>query len=327
MTHPLLQIIDLNKQLPKGFSIKNISFNQYFQQKIAIVGISGAGKSTLLKMIAGLLQPTSGKIIFNNERVIGPDEQLLPGHKKIGYLSQHYELLNNYIVKDLILFENKLTEQETESLFTICRINHLLLRKTNELSGGEKQRISLCMLLVKKPQLLLLDEPFSNLDLIHKTTLKKVLEDISDKLKITTLLASHDPSDILSWANEIIVIKDGSIVQQASATIIYNQPINEYVAGLLGIYNFLNDTQLLVITNEHFSEGNYIIRPQHISIATINNAMFSGKVVGINFFGNYYLANVLVDDFIITIMLLNKDVQLDELVSLSVDKNKIWKLS
>ncbi|MCX6208948.1 MAG: ABC transporter ATP-binding protein [Bacteroidetes bacterium] len=327
MTHPLLQIIDLNKQLPKGFSIKNISFNQYFQQKIAIVGISGAGKSTLLKMIAGLLQPTSGKIIFNNERVIGPDEQLLPGHKKIGYLSQHYELLNNYIVKDLILFENKLTEQETESLFTICRINHLLLRKTNELSGGEKQRISLCMLLVKKPQLLLLDEPFSNLDLIHKTTLKKVLEDISDKLKITTLLASHDPSDILSWANEIIVIKDGSIMQQASATIIYNQPINEYVAGLLGIYNFLNDTQLLVITNEHFSEGNYIIRPQHISIATINNAMFSGKVVGINFFGNYYLANVLVDDFIITIMLLNKDVQLNELVSLSVDKNKIWKLS
>ena len=327
MTHPLLQIIDLNKQLPKGFSIKNISFNQYIQQKIAIVGISGAGKSTLLKMIAGLLQPTSGKIFFNNERVIGPDEQLLPGHKKIGYLSQHYELLNNYIVKDLILFENKLTEQETESLFTICRINHLLLRKTNELSGGEKQRISLCMLLVKKPQLLLLDEPFSNLDLIHKTTLKKVLEDISDKLKITTLLASHDPSDILSWANEIIVIKDGSIVQQASATIIYNQPINEYVAGLLGIYNFLNDTQLLVITNEHFSEGNYIIRPQHISIATINNAMFSGKVVGINFFGNYYLANVLVDDFIITIMLLNKDVQLDELVSLSVDKNKIWKLS
>lgn len=326
MIHPLLQVIDLNKQLPKGFSIRNISFNQHIQQKIAIVGISGAGKSTLLKMIAGLIQPTSGKIIFNNESVIGPDEQLLPGHKQIGYLSQHYELLNNYVVKDLILFENKLTEQETENLFAICRINHLLLRKTNELSGGEKQRISLCMLLVKKPQLLVLDEPFSNLDLIHKTTLKNVLEDISNKLKITTLLASHDPSDILSWANEIIVIQDGAIVQEANADVIYNQPKDEYVAGLLGMYNKLNEVQLSVLSLKYFSKGNYIIRPQHISVATINNAMFSGKVMRINFFGNYYLVDVLIEDFTISILLLNSDVQIDELVSLSVDESKIWKL-
>ena len=118
--------------------------------------------------------PTSGTILFDGKRVAGPEEKLLPGHKQIGYLSQHYELLTHYRVEELIWFENKLDETDAKQLFEICRIDHLLQRKTNYLSGGEKQRIALCILLVKQPELLVLDEPFSNLDPIHTNTLKEV---------------------------------------------------------------------------------------------------------------------------------------------------------
>jgi len=104
-----------------------------------------------------------------------------------------YELHNNYYVKDLIWFQIKVDEKIAIQLFEICRISHLLERKTDQLSGGEKQRIALCMLLVKAPGMLLLDEPFSNLDPIHTEILKVVLDDITTTLKITCLLTSHDP--------------------------------------------------------------------------------------------------------------------------------------
>ena len=237
---PLLQVLNISKQYANGLLISNISFQQKKLQKIAIAGASGAGKTTLLKIISGNAQPNDGKVLLNGIKVIGPDEQLLPGHPQMGYLSQHYELLNNYKVEDLIWFDNKLPIDEASKLFNVCQINHLLKRKTDQLSGGEKQRIALCKLLVKSPQLLLLDEPFSNLDLIHKNTLKEVLTNITSKLQITCILTSHDPQDILSWADEILVMQDGVIIQKGTGEQIYYHPINEYVAGLFGKYNLLN---------------------------------------------------------------------------------------
>ncbi len=210
----LLEVKNITKQAGEKIIVSDISFQQEALQKIAITGESGAGKSTLLKIISAHAQTDSGVVIFNGERVIGPEEKLLEGHKDIAYLSQHYNLLNNYYVKDLIWFQIKAEEEEAKELFEICRISHLLERRTDQLSGGEKQRIALCMLLVKHPKLLVLDEPFSNLDPIHKNTLKTVLEDITERLQITCLLTSHDPHDTLSWADEIIVMKEGKIIQQ-----------------------------------------------------------------------------------------------------------------
>ena len=106
--------------------------------------------------------------------------------------------------------------EEAATLFEICQVDHLLKRRTDQLSGGEKQRIALCMLLVKCPKLLVLDEPFSNLDPIHKTVLKTVIEDIGKRLQITCMLTSHDPHDTLSWADEILVMKNGKIIQQGT---------------------------------------------------------------------------------------------------------------
>ena len=112
----LLQVQHISKQTGGNIIVDDTSFEQQALQKIAIAGESGAGKTTLLKMIAGYMQPTSGTILFNGKRVIGPDEKLLPGHKQIAYLSQHYELPNNYRVEELRWFENKLNEKEATQL-------------------------------------------------------------------------------------------------------------------------------------------------------------------------------------------------------------------
>ncbi len=194
----ILEVQHISKQYRGRMIIDDISFQQEALQKIAITGVSGAGKSTLLKIISGYVAQDSGVVMFNGVRVLSPEEQLYPGHKEIAYLSQHYELLNNYYVKDLIWHQIKIEEEAAAQLFEICRASHLLERRTNQVSGGEKQRIALCMLLVKSPKMLILDEPFSNLDPIHTDTLKLVLEEITNKLQITCLLTSHDPHDTLS---------------------------------------------------------------------------------------------------------------------------------
>ena len=314
----LLEVKNISKNIEGNIIIDDISFEQQALQKIAIAGESGSGKTTLLKMISGHAQPTSGKILFDGKRVIGPDEKLLPGHKQVAYLSQHYELLNNYRVEELIWFENKLSEEDAIKLFEICKIDHLLKRRTSQLSGGEKQRISLCMLLIRQPKMLVLDEPFSNLDPIHTNTLKDVLNDIAERLSITCLLTSHDPHDTLSWADKILVMKGGKVIQQGSPQEIYYKPTNEYVAGMFGKYNLLSPALAALFSIE--SNGNDVMtRPENFRIHKTGTGV-NGTINKINFEGNFYEAEVLINDEKIFVITSNKELMKGEKVFVSVNK-------
>ncbi len=317
----LLDVQHISKHQPDRIIVDDISFQQEALQKIAITGESGAGKSTLLKIISGYVQTDSGVVIFNGEKVIGPQDQLYPGHKEIAYLSQHYELLNNYYVKDLIWFQIKVEEQAAAALFEICRISNLLERRTDQLSGGEKQRIALCMLLVKSPKMLILDEPFSNLDPMHTDILKAVLEDITDRLQITCLLTSHDPHDTLSWADEIIVMKEGKIVQQGKPEAIYHQPANEYVAGMFGRYNLLNPTVAALFGID--SNGkDVILRPEEFVIN--NSDGVKGVIQKISFWGSFYEVEVLVEDVKIVLRMMKSEWKVEEELYIKIDKqNKV----
>ena len=315
----LLDVQNISKHQPDRIIVDDISFQQEVLQKIAITGESGAGKSTLLKIISGYTQTDNGVVIFNGEKVIGPKDQLYPGHKEIAYLSQHYELLNNYYVKDLIWFQIKVEEQAAIELFEICRISHLLERRTDQLSGGEKQRIALCMLLVKSPKMLILDEPFSNLDPIHTDTLKAVLEDITDRLKITCLLTSHDPHDTLSWADEIIVMKEGKIIQQGKPEIIYHHPVNEYVAGMFGKYNLLKPSVAALFGIE--SNGkDVIIRPEEFSINATSESGVKGIIEKISFWGSFYEVEVLVEDVKIVVKVMSNEWEVGDKIFIAVFK-------
>ncbi|HPH47837.1 MAG TPA: ABC transporter ATP-binding protein, partial [Chryseolinea sp.] len=240
----LLNISKIGKQIENNWVVKDVSFTQTRYQKIVVAGETGSGKSTLLKMIGGLVQPDAGSILFDNKNVDGPDEKLVAGHSSIAYLSQHFELPKFLRVEQVLRYVNSLSNKEANSIYTICQINHLLQRKTDQLSGGEKQRIAIARLLISKPKLLLLDEPFSNLDMVLKDILKSVIDNIMEKLRITCMLVSHDPADSLSWADEILVMKEGKVIQSGSPEEIYRNPINEYVAGLFGTYNVLTPTML-----------------------------------------------------------------------------------
>lgn len=269
-------------------------------QQVAIAGESGAGKTTLLKMISGYVQPDSGQVLFEGKRVPGPLEQLLPGHPRIGYLSQQYELRNNYRVEELVWFDNEMSRAEAEALFSVCEVGHLLHRKTHQLSGGEKQRIALCMLLVKSPRLLVLDEPFSNLDLIHKLTLRKVLSGIAAQLGISIILTSHDPYDTLSWAHTILVMRQGTIVQQGTPETIYHQPVNDYVAGLFGSYNLFQPQQAAQLGID--AGGHQImVRPEQLIITAPSANTVQGTIQKTSFCGSHFEAEVLALDTLLAI--------------------------
>ena len=249
-------------------ALENIKFTLQKNQRLAIAGETGSGKSTLLRIIAGLAAPINapeppkpaattapeppkpaaanapaakqGAVFFEGEKVTPPQERLIPGQPGIAYLSQHFELWHNYRVAEVLDYINDLEPADAQNLYHLCHIDHLLNRRTDQLSGGERQRIALARLLVHPPRLLLLDEPFSNLDMIHKRTLKAVLQKVTKAYGITTILVSHDPYDTLTWADKIIVLRDSHIVQQGPPRQVYEHPANEYVAGLLGDYTLAN---------------------------------------------------------------------------------------
>jgi ABC-type sulfate/molybdate transport systems ATPase subunit len=286
-----LEVSGISKRQGDALVLNNISLTQPAFRKTAIAGETGSGKSTLLKIIAGLEQAGSGTVLFRGRKVAGPDERLIPGHPGIGYLSQHFELRNNYRVEELLDYANKLGPDESAKLFDVCRISHLLKRKTDQVSGGEKQRIALARLLVGSPKLLLLDEPFSNMDPIHKNILKSVLQDISDQLQITCLLTSHDPLDTISWADEIGVMQKGEIIQKGTPAEIYHQPVSEYIAGLFGTYNlFDKETAALLpaLQNMHQVNGRYFARPEQFRISPASSYSIAGTISKISFWGAYY---------------------------------------
>ncbi|HSF44352.1 MAG TPA: ABC transporter ATP-binding protein [Chitinophagaceae bacterium] len=268
----MLSVEGIGRKKADSFILRNISFRQERGQHIAIAGETGSGKSTLLKIIAGLVQPHEGQVMYEGERVLGPDEQLIPGHPRIGFLSQHFELRNNYWVYEILEYANKLTEKEADQIFRICQIDHLLKRRTSELSGGEKQRIATARLLVNSPSLLLLDEPYSNLDMIHKQIMKQLLHDVSEKLGISSILVSHEPADILSWADHLMLLKDGEIVQQGCPEVLYKHPVNEYAAGLLGKFYRLPGYDMF-------------IRPEHVRVA---ESGIRGLILRKIFLGHHY---------------------------------------
>ena len=301
----LLKVSGIYRQEGNDFVLRDISFTQQQLQKIAIAGASGSGKSTLLKIIAGLLQTDTGEVLFENERVKGPHEKLIPGHPGIAYLSQHFELRNNYRVEEILSYANTLPQGEAGILYEICRISHLLKRRTDELSGGEKQRIALAGLLTTSPKLLLLDEPFSNLDLIHKNILKSVIRDIGEKLNITCTLVSHDPDDTLPWADEIFIMKDGQIIQKGPPAEIYRWPVDEYAAALFGKFSMLSQTQAGILFRlnaaKEENEKNIFIRPEHFKIAAEGEPSLKGKVSAVSFFGSYYEIEVMLPENKITV--------------------------
>ena len=289
----LLKLTGVSKKVRGSFAVKEISFSLPAHQQLAIAGETGSGKSTLLKLIAGILQPDEGVIFFDGKKVNGPNDQLIPGQAGIAYLSQHFELRNNYWVHEILSYANELPPEKAAQLYRICRIEQLLERRTDQLSGGEKQRIALTRLLIGAPRLLLLDEPFSNLDAAHKLTIKSILSTISAELDITCLMVSHDAMDLLPWAKSILVLEEGRIIQADRPEVIYNQPVNEYCASLFGPVNLLGQAEAAQLEPaiDLPAGKKLLVRPEQLVIVRDGPAI-TAIIREVAFMGSFYMLSV-----------------------------------
>lgn len=248
---------------------------------VSIVGESGSGKSTLLKLIYGILVPETGEVLYENKRIQGPGEKLIPGHDDMRMVTQEVTLNLYARVFDNISGQLSNTDLQTKNDLTVktmkfLRIDHLANKKIVDLSGGEQQRVAIARAIITEPTVLLLDEPFSMIDTILKKQLRDDIERLSKELNITVIMVSHDPSDALSLADKLVIIREGKVVRQGHPKEIYKNPESAYVAKLLGAANILN------------GEGSeqYAVYPQDVIIGDSENVI-EAKLKSIHFNGSY----------------------------------------
>jgi multiple sugar transport system ATP-binding protein len=230
---------------------------------IGLLGPSGCGKSTTLYMISGLEAPTSGQIFFGEEDVTD-----LPAEKRgIGLVFQNYALYPHMTVRQNIMFplqNMKLPKAEiiarTEKYARLVGIEELLSRKPKQLSGGQQQRVAIARALVKEPQVLLLDEPLSNLDARLRLQTREEIKRIQRKTGITTIFVTHDQEEAMSISDEIVVMKFGVMQQKGKPQEVYDNPTNQFVAKFLG-------TPPINIFNAVVNKGSLFIGPDLIGAA------------------------------------------------------------
>lgn len=297
--------VDISKKF------KNLQMRFCFQSdsnRIVLFGASGCGKSTLLKMIAGFFNPDSGSISIN-DRVLysSKNKQIIPAHlRNIGYLPQEYTLFPNMLVKDNILYGAKskkidISEEEFSYIIQKMDIENCIDRMPDTLSGGQQQRAALARVLIMKPEILLLDEPFSALDLPIRESLRDLVLEITEEMNIPAIFVTHDIEDAYIFAKDLMVIQDGIITEYSDKRSVYFTPKYVETAKLLDFKNIWHVTEIMDSIHLTNQNAEYIcIRPENVMIlrddVPLNNNlkenMMVCRVTGIYGRGRYIQLNV-----------------------------------
>ena len=228
---------------PNVVALDNISLKIESSEFFVTLGPSGSGKTTLLRIIAGLEKPTKGRVIIGDKVVVDAEKKVFvePGERNIGMVFQNWALYPHMTVYDNIAFPlriKKLPKNEIDKrvkeVAEALGIRELLNRKPSQISGGQQQRVAVARALVKQPDVLLLDEPFSNLDARIRVTAREFVREIQKTLGITTILVTHDQADAFAVGDRIMVLKDGKIQQVGTARQLYDEPVNLFVANFIG---------------------------------------------------------------------------------------------
>ena len=236
----MIDVIDLNKVFDNGFeALKSVNFSIEQGDLVCLLGPSGCGKSTILNMIAGLLQPTGGDIQFKKSSVINTE----PKDRNIGFVFQNYALYPHMTVLENIMFpltvgEKKISKEEAkkvaEEYMQLTNIEELAEKKPGTLSGGQQQRVAITRALVQKPEVLLLDEPLSNLDARLRLKIREEIRRLVKEVGITTIFVTHDQEEALSISDKIILLNEGVIQQHDDPQNLYLEPNNLFVAKFIG---------------------------------------------------------------------------------------------
>ena len=266
-----IKIQEARKEYGDFVALKNVSLDIKEGEFFTLLGPSGCGKTTLLRMIAGFNSIDGGAIYFN-DKIINKIE----AHKRdIGMVFQNYAVFPHLNVEENVAYGLKARnvpaneiKRRTDEALDLVQIKHLAKRKPNELSGGQQQRVALARAFVIEPSVLLMDEPLSNLDAKLRVQMRTIIKKLQKKLGITTVYVTHDQEEALAISDRIAVMKDGDIMQIGTPTEIYAKPANKFVAGFIGVSNFI-DAQ---IKDDKVSVENYLINKKI-------NSKYEGKAI------------------------------------------------
>jgi len=233
--------------------LQNINFKLEKGEHLCVMGESGCGKSTLLKAIYGVLDLNEGTIFWNETEILGPKEHLVPGMDFIKFVAQDFDLMpfttvTENIKKFLSRFYPEESQKRTEELLEVIEMTEFADVMVKNLSGGQKQRVAIARALAKEPEIILLDEPFSQIDNFKKNSLRRKLFNHLKEKEITCIVATHDGDDALSFADKMLVIKNNTSIALDKPIDIYSNPKNKYIASLFDDVNEIKmngKTQLL----------------------------------------------------------------------------------
>lgn len=306
----MIDVIDLNKVFDNGFeALKSVNFSIEQGDLVCLLGPSGCGKSTILNMIAGLLQPTGGDIQFKKSSVINTE----PKDRNIGFVFQNYALYPHMTVLENIMFpltvgEKKISKEEAkkvaEEYMQLTNIEELAEKKPGTLSGGQQQRVAITRALVQKPEVLLLDEPLSNLDARLRLKIREEIRRLVKEVGITTIFVTHDQEEALSISDKIILLNEGVIQHHDDPQNLYLEPNNLFVAKFIGnpIINILEvEVKDGVITHPSFTlqaselvegrfrkeleQGHYSLGLRPEDLVPSENGLFTVTVTAVELIG------------------------------------------
>lgn len=277
-----LRIENLKKIFEENRGIEKIDFSIEKGELISLLGPSGCGKTTLLNIIGGFLKPDNGKIYLEDRDIT----DIPPEKRDISTVFQSYALFPHMNVLENIKYGlkyKKITKKEQNELaleyLKIVGLDGYEKKSIQELSGGQQQRVALARALVLYPKILLLDEPFSNLDAKLKISMREELKELQKNLKISMIFVTHDQEEALSISDKVVVMNNGKIEQIGTPEEVYYSPINEYVANFIGKSNFI------------LKDGvKKLIRPENIKIE--KNQKGSWKIINKEFMGAYTILKI-----------------------------------
>ncbi|OEK00624.1 hypothetical protein BFP97_03490 [Roseivirga sp. 4D4] len=283
----MLEVRNISKTYPGEDygAVNKASLKVVENEIVALVGKSGSGKSTMLQIIAGLMRPDNGDIIFRGEPLENPDEQLIAGHSQIKVVFQDFQLKPNMTVEEnvrykLLQFDKAYQADRTKELLDLCNLSEFATRKPKELSGGQKQRLSIARALADDPELLLMDEPFSNLDPLTKQDLLIELVEIVKSEGLGLIFVTHDTRDAMLIADRIAFLSEGALIQNDTASNVYNWPINLEVAKF---FSHMNDVSHIT------KEANSFLRAEFLRLGKGFDYEIQVDVRRLIFLGGTYL--------------------------------------
>jgi iron(III) transport system ATP-binding protein len=226
-------------QLSKSYNgstkaLDDVSFELESGKIMAVIGNSGGGKSTLLRLLAGFEKPDSGEILKRGHCISSPSTVLDARNRKIGMIFQDFALFPHFTVDQNIKFGYQKGGLSLQELYGLTGLAGLEKRYPHELSGGQQQKVALARSLAAAPDILLMDEPFSSIDVINKKVLREELKGVLKQTDMTAIIVSHNYRDVMELADQVLVLNQGKVIQQGPPKSVYESPANDFVAALFG---------------------------------------------------------------------------------------------